>query len=149
MSHPFVGENARERERLRALAGRLSDEQLRLDLGGGWTVATALAHMAFWDYLSLNRIRQWKKAGVSPASLDLDVINDTLLPLLREVPPRKAADLAIAAAEAVDRELEELPLAMVEAIERLGDKRRLYRAVHRRMHLDQIEEALTGFGHSS
>lgn len=149
MTHPFVDENAREHERLRALARKLTDEQLRIDLGGGWTVATALAHLAFWDSLSLCRIRQWKQAGVSASSLDLDVINDALLPLLREIPPRKAADLAVAAAEAVDAELESLPAAIVEAIERLGDRRRLYRAVHRRMHLDQIEDTLSGLGHSS
>ncbi len=149
MDRPFIADNARERERLRAVVDKLSDEDLQLDLGGGWTLATALAHLAFWDYLSLTRIRQWKERGVSASSLDLDVVNDALLPLLRQVPARVAADLAIAAAEAVDKELESLPTGMVEAIEALGDRRRLFRSMHRRMHLDQIEETLTGLGHSS
>ncbi len=148
MDRSFVAENARARERLRALVKTLSDEQLRLDLGGGWTVGTALAHLAFWDYLSLARIREWKQAGVSPSALDLDVINDALLPVLRQVPTRKAADLAVAAAEAVDAELESLSTSMVDAIEALGDRRRLFRSIHRGMHLDQIEEALAGLGHS-
>ncbi len=149
MDKSFVVENARERERLRALVAKLSDDEFHLDLGGGWTVAAALGHLAFWDYLSLTRIRQWKERGVSASSLDLDVINDALLPLLLQLPVRIAAGLAVAAAEAVDRELENLPTSMVAAIEALGDRRRLFRSAHRRMHLDQIEETLTGLGHSS
>lgn len=149
MDRPFVTENTRERERLRALVGRLSDEELRLDLGGGWTIAAALAHLAFWDQLSLVRIRQWRQRGVSPSSLDLDVINDALLPLLLSIPPRDAADLAIAAAEAIDHELGQLAPEMIAAIEALGDKRRLFRSIHRGMHLDQIEEALASLGHST
>ena len=148
MDRSFVADNARASERLRALVDRLSDEQLGLDLGGGWTVATALAHLAFWDYLSLARIRRWKESGVSASALDLDVINDALVPVLRHVPGRKAADLAVSAAEAVDAELESLPASLVEAIERLGDRRRLFRATHRGMHMDQIEDALGDSGHS-
>ncbi len=149
MDRPFVVENARERERLRVLVAKLSDDELHLDLGGGWTVATALGHLAFWDYLSSSRIRQWKKRGVSASSLDIDLINDALLPLLQQLPVRVAANLAVAAAEAVDKELEDLPISIVEAIEALGDRRRLFRSMHRRLHLDQIEETLAGLGHSS
>ena len=148
MDQAFVVENARERERLRALVRKLNDEELRLDLGGGWTISAAIAHLAFWDQLSLVRISQWRQFGVFPSSLDLDVINAALLPLLLSIPPNKVADLAITAAEAVDRELENLPISMIEAIEGLGDRRRLFRSIHRSMHLDQIEEALTGLGHS-
>lgn len=149
MDQPFITENTRERERLRALVGKLSDEQLRLDLGGGWTIATGLAHLAFWDQLSLARIRQWKQSGVAASSLDLDIINAALLPLLLSIPPRKAVDLAIGAAEAIDDELGQLSPQMIAAIESLGDRRRLFRSIHRSMHLDQIEEALAGLGHAS
>jgi uncharacterized damage-inducible protein DinB len=148
MDQSFITENTRARERLRALVGKLSDEDLRLDLGGDWTVATVLAHLAFWDHLSLARIRQWKQGGVSASSLDIDVINDALLPLLQQVTSRKAADLAVAAAEAIDRELGQLSPEIIAAIEGLGDRRRLFRSIHRDMHLDQIEEALSGLGHS-
>jgi len=148
MDQPFVAGNTRERERFRALVGRLGDEELRLDLGGGWTVAAALAHLAFRDQLSLVRIRQWRQHGVSPSPLDIDIINDALLPLLLLISPRKAAELAIAAAEGIDRELGQLSPEMIAAIETLGDKRRLFRSIHRRMHFEQIEEALTGWGHS-
>ena len=149
MDCPFVTENTRERERLRALAAKLSDEDLRLNLGDGWTIATAFAHLAFWDQRSLIIIRKWNREGVTPSSPpDFDPINDALLPLCRAIPPRAAANLAIASAESVDREIEQLSPEMVAAIEGLGDRRRLFRSIHRKMHMDQIEEAFTGLGHS-
>jgi len=61
MDRPFLAENAQERERLRSLVGRLTDEELSLPLGNGWTVAVALAHLAFWDQRSLSLMRKWKR----------------------------------------------------------------------------------------
>ena len=149
MDRPFVTENTRERERLRALAAKLSDEDLRLDLGDGWAIAAAFAHLAFWDQRSLFIIRKWKREGVTPPPpLDFDPINDALLPLCRTIPPKAAANLAFTSAELVDREIEQLSSELVSAIEGLGDSRRLFRSIHRKMHLDQIEDALTGLGHS-
>ena len=55
--------NAKGRERLRALASRLSEEELRLEAGDGWTVGAILAHLAFWDYRVLGLILRWKKEG--------------------------------------------------------------------------------------
>jgi len=43
MERPFVAENAKERERLRSLVERLTDKELSLPLGNGWTIAVALA----------------------------------------------------------------------------------------------------------
>jgi hypothetical protein len=142
VEHPFVAENARERTRLRALASRLSDHDLGLKIDGGWTIAATLAHLAFWDQLTLVRIRRWKKGGVSSSSLDLDLINDALLPMIQAIPPRSAADLAIAAAEAIDRELQQLPTEMVADIQVSGGRLRLFRSEHRQKHLDQVEAAL-------
>lgn len=142
MEHPFVAENAQERTRLRALVGRLSDQDFAVKVGGGWTVAVTLAHMAFWDQLALVRTRRWKESGVSSSALDLDLINDALLPLFLAMPPRTAASLAIAAAEAIDRELQQLSPEMVDDIQVSGGRFRLFRSEHRRRHLDQIESAL-------
>jgi hypothetical protein len=47
MDRPFVAENAKERQRLISLVTRLTDEELRLPLDNGWTIAVALAHLAF------------------------------------------------------------------------------------------------------
>ena len=64
MDSPFVAENAQERERLRSLVKRLTDEELSLPLENGWTIAVALAHLSFWDQRSLFLMRKWNKSGV-------------------------------------------------------------------------------------
>lgn len=142
MERPFVAENAREGERLRSLVGRLTDQELNLPLGTDWTVAVALAHLAFWDQRSLVLMQKWEDDGVAPCPIDVEVINESLLPLWLALPPRAAAGLAISAAEAIDRELEEAPDELIAAIESLGEKFRLYRSEHRKMHLDHIEAVL-------
>ena len=142
MERPFVAENAKERERLRSLVKRLTDEELSLPLFNGWTIAVALAHLSFWDQRILFLMRKWKKSGVEPSSIDIDVTNDSLLSLWLALPPRKAANLAISSAKAIDRELEEASSDFITEIEGLGEKFRLYRSIHRKLHLDQIEEVL-------
>jgi len=143
MERPFVVENAKERERLRSLVERLTDKELGLPLGNGWTIAVALAHLSFWDQRILFLMRKWKKSGVETSSIDIDVTNDSLLSLWLTIPPRKAANLAISSAEAIDRELEEASSDFITEIEGLGEKFRLYRSIHRKLHLDQIEEFLS------
>jgi hypothetical protein len=142
MDRPFVLENAQERERLLSLAARLTEKELSLPLGNGWTIAVALAHLAFWDQRSLFLMRKWKKSGVELSPIDIDLTNDSLLSLWLALPPRTAAKLAVSSAEAIDRELEEATPDLIAAIESLGEKSRLYRSVHRKLHLDQIEEIL-------
>ena len=88
-------------------------------------------------------MRKWKKNGVEPSSIDIDVINDSLLSLWLAIPPRKAANFAISSAEAIDRELEEASSDFIIEIGGLGEKFRLYRSIHRKLHLDQIEELLS------
>ena len=142
MDRPFVAENAQESERLRSLVGRLTDEELSLPLGNGWTVAVAFAHLAFWDQRSIILIRKWKKSGIALSPIDIDVINDSLLSLWLALQPRIAANLAVSSAEAIDRELEEASSDLIAEIEGLGEKNRLYRSIHRKLHLDHIEELL-------
>lgn len=139
MDRSFVTENARERQRLSNLVTQLTDEQLSLSMGNDWTIAVALAHLAFWDQRSLILMRKWKTTEVAPSPIDIDVTNDALLPLWLALPPRAAAKLAISSAEAIDRELEESPSELISAIEKIGEKFRLYRSEHRKLHLDQIE----------
>lgn len=142
MDRPFSVENAGERERLRALVGRLTDEELTLSMANGWTVAVALAHLAFWDHRTLLLLQRWRSGGVKTSPIDADLTNDALLPLWLALPPRAAARLAVSSAEALDRELEEYHAELISAIEAAGEKSRLYRAPHRRAHLDEVEKAL-------
>jgi hypothetical protein len=142
MERPFVAENTRERERLISLVARLTDEELSLPLEMGWTIASALAHLAFWDQRAWVLMQRWKKGGVADSPADTDAINDALLPLCLAIPPRVAANLATLAAEAIDRELEQASPKLIADIAALGDKFRLWRSLHRRTHLDQIEARL-------
>jgi DinB superfamily len=143
MDRPFAAENTKERNRLISLVGRLTDQELRLPLGNDWTIAVALAHLSFWDQRALFLMRKWRKSGVvEPAPIDVDLTNDSLLALWSALPPRSAADLAVSSAEQIDRELEEAPSDLITKIERLGENSRLYRSIHRKMHVDEIEKRI-------
>ena len=143
MDRPFVAENTKERERLSALVGRLTDEELSLPLEDDWTIAVALAHLSFWDQRSLILVRKWKKSGVvEPSPIDIDVTNDSLLSIWLAIPPRAAANLAVSSAEEIDRELEEASADLISKIDSLGEKFRLYRSIHRKLHVDQIVKLL-------
>ena len=146
MERPFVAENAKARERLCSLVVGITDEELNLLLGNDWTIAVALAHLAFWDQRSLVLMRKWKQNGVELSPIDIDVTNDSLLPLWRAMPPRVAAELAVSSAEAIDRELQAASSDLIDAIEGLGEKFRLYRSMHRKLHLDEIEAFLSKRG---
>ena len=140
----MVNENAAERRRLEALAGRLSDADLQRDLGDGWTVAVALAHLAFWDRRAVLVLERWQRDGKLPDDPEADLLNDSLLDEWRLLPPRRAAELAVAAAQAVDLTIERLDARVADAVRGRGEDWRLRRAAHRREHLDQIDRALRG-----
>jgi hypothetical protein len=143
MKRSLIEENRRERDRLCLLVERLTEDQLNLPLENDWTIAVALAHLAFWDQRSLVLIRKWKSSGVVELSpIDIEVTNDSLLPLCRSLPPREAANLSVSCAESIDRELEETSEEMIEQIVRLEGKHRVHRFLHRKAHLDQIEALL-------
>lgn len=142
MDRAFVAENARERERLRALVNGMTDEELSLPLNAGWTIASALAHIAFWDKRALVLMRKWATTPVERSPIDEDVTNDALLPICLAIPPRISAKLAVSCAKAIDLELEGAPDKLITDIMKLGDRFRLFRADHRKIHLDQIERFL-------
>lgn len=143
MERLFVAANTKERNRLISLVGGLTDEELKLPLGNDWTIAVALAHLSFWDQRALFLVRRWRNSGVvKPSPIDIDLTNDSLLSLWLAIPPRAAADLAVSSAEQIDRELEEAPSDLITKIENLGESFRLYRSIHRKLHIDEIEEVL-------
>jgi len=143
MDRPFVAENTKERARLIALVGRLTDQELSLPLGKDWTIAVALAHLAFWDQRALFLLRRWRNTGiVEPSPIDIDLTNDSLLALWSALPPRTAANLAVSSAEEIDRELDAAPSDLIIKIESLGENYRLSRSIHRKLHVDEIEQVL-------
>ncbi len=146
MKSQYIKKNDASRERLTKLIREISDEELKLVIyKEGWTVAAALGHLAFWDQRRALNLNEWRLKGITPSGineLDTNIINDTLVPFLLALAPRKAAGLAIAAAEKVDKVIEGLPDDLVKKIEGLGDKYALDRELHRTMHLDEIDALL-------
>ncbi|MBI2159458.1 MAG: maleylpyruvate isomerase N-terminal domain-containing protein [Candidatus Rokubacteria bacterium] len=145
----YVALNETQRQRLSALVRRLSDAELGRALAAGWTVAGVLGHLAFWDERILVLLERWQREGGSavPPPLDhgaVDWINDAAKPLLLSLPPRRVAALAVAIAEAVDREVAALPDELVARNAAAGNPVNLLRAEHRREHLDEIERTLGG-----
>ncbi len=143
MEKSYITENKKSRERLTKLVKSISDEDLQLVIyKEGWTVAVVLAHLAFWDERRRLMLKLWEEKGVSPTPHIDDIVNDALIPVLLTIPPRKAAELAVTAAEALDKEIKELRPEMRRAIEALNEEKTLNRAIHRNMHLDEIDTLL-------
>jgi uncharacterized damage-inducible protein DinB len=139
---PYAAENAAQRDRLRALVARLSDADLARRVDGGWTVAMVLVHLAFWDRYRESSFTQWQHGGDMPTPVGADAINAAVALLSEAIPPREAGRLAVEAADAIDRVLEQLPADKVTAAEAAGLTQLLNRSLHRREHLAQIEQAL-------
>jgi hypothetical protein len=140
-----VADNDTERARLVAFVAGRSDADLARAMPAGWTVAAVLAHLAFWDQRALVLLEQWDKTGrVPPANdgVDVDWINDAAKPMFLALPPRRAAELALSIAQAVDAKVAALSDDLVARNAAAGTRVALSRATHRREHLDEIERAL-------
>ena len=143
----YVAQNTAERDRLREFVRRVSDQDLQTQMPAGWTVAAVLAHLAFWDQRIVVLLDAWQRAGATgvPGSVgdhDVDWINDAGKPMLLALPPRAAAHLAVAAAEAADARVAGLKDEFLAANAKAGTPINPLRATHRKAHLDEIERAL-------
>ena len=141
----YVQKNTAQLARLKALVAQSSDADLAKPMPAGWTVAGVLGHLAFWDQRILELIARWEKQGIAPSTeveADIDWINDAGKPLMLALPPRKAAELAIAIAEATDRKVATLADDLVAKNAAAGSPLNLSRADHRGEHLDEIERVL-------
>ena len=126
---------------MRALAERLTDDELRQPVGEHWTVAIVFAHLAFLDRRALWVLDATQREGkvVNP---DWGIfVNDISLPFWAALPPREAVRLALEAAEAVDTRLEAYSPELLEQVQ-AEYKRYIFRANHRNEHIDEAEAAL-------
>jgi hypothetical protein len=140
---PVIAESNRSQaERLRALAQRLTPAMLAVRLTNGWTVAMALAHIAFWDRQRLCLMQRWGAGDWCNGGYDGDLFNEVLLPFLELLPADRVASLAVETAERVDAVLLGAPDELISAALARPDKPNLDRGSHRGYHLDQIERAL-------
>lgn len=136
----ILAHNAEQLSRLETIAR--SNIDLAKDLGEGWTVSVALAHMAFWDRRAVGLLKLWDGEGRLPDSVYEDVLNEVLLPEWQALEPEKALQLALDAARAVNASVEGMDGTKAEAIAMMGNGFILARGEHRQEHLDQIERAL-------
>ncbi len=142
--HELNAENDRSRRDLAAFTASLSQADLATDIGGGWTVAMALGHTAFWD---LHVASQWRRRGnrLTPetwADQAADFVNDGLEPLLAALPAAEAIRLVLAAAAEVDAVVADLPDASLDAV-RAEDRGWLVDGwEHRAEHIAQANRGL-------
>lgn len=138
----YAERNRAERERLGRLIERLSDDDLRRAIPGTeWSVADALAHLAFYDRRAQILMEKFARDGVTSSPLDPQTINDALLRLTRLISPRAIAEEALTAAEAADRAADALSDAVLAEIRARGEVKP-GRFEHRASHLADIEAAL-------
>ena len=147
VSPAFAESNRSQTERLRRLVERLDPAMLRVRLPNGWTVAGALAHLAFWDRQRLCLMRRWAAGDFCSGAYDGDVFNAAMQPMLEMIPPERAAAAALEAAEEVDTLLLEVSDEVVSASLARPDAPNLDRGSHREHHLDAVETALEKAGY--
>jgi hypothetical protein len=140
----YIAENDRERRRLEAVVEKLDDAALSRTMPASWTVAGVLAHLAFWDQRVLVLIELLKRGATAPTEdpIDVDWINDAAKPTQLALPPRRAATLAVETARATDHAVATLSDDLLAKNAAAGGPIYLLRARHRRVHLDEIEQAL-------
>ena len=142
----FQRQNDESRERLAHLVETLTPGQLATDLGEGWTVASALGHMGFWDRWQAAR---WTEmlAGTWTAETGSilraeDLANEALHPYWAGLAAENVTALAMEAAATLDALIASAPDALVDQLEGTSVAFLLHRHNHRNDHLGQIERAL-------
>lgn len=143
MTFPYSQQNTESRQRLTALVRRLTDTDLALSTGYGWTIGALLAHLAFWDQRMSVILDRWLTEGFDASEIDSRAVNDALKILCHALEPRIAAELALVAAEKIDSQLETLSPELVKQIEdhaaATGTQFRMNRSLHRESHVKDIE----------
>jgi hypothetical protein len=145
MDRAYVAENEAELERMRAFVAGLDEDGLAHPTDAGWTVASVLAHLAFWDYRVVAMLDRWAPDGSGPPPTDeedADWINDATKPIFLALPPALAARIALEAAEASDLAVAAMSDELLSANEAMGGFIYPYRVEHRREHLDELEQAI-------
>lgn len=133
--------NRASTERIKQLAASLSDEEMQTRVGEHWTVAIALAHLAWWDRRVMYVLDMTAKNGkLFVPEIDI-IVNDLSLPLWAAIPPREAARIAIESSADLDAQLEAFPQDLLEEIYNYN-KRWVVRALHRNEHLNEVDAAL-------
>jgi len=141
----YVRENEASRRELAELIARLEEPEFQCVVGSGWTVASLLCHLAFWDQRALFLLREWQRGQFEPSQLGsqtVDSINEAAKAIGDAVPGPAAAKLAMESAAASDSVVAGITDEFAQRIVWAGYERYLRRYLHRREHLEKIKEAL-------
>ena len=141
--------NRAQTARLRALVFGLDAPAMAARLPNGWTVAVALAHIAFWDRQRLCLLRRWAAGTDCHGGYDGEMFNEVLLPFLEAIPADRAAAMAVQAADEIDQFLSAVSDEVVAAALARPDAPNLDRGSHREYHLHQVEQALAERRHAA
>ena len=143
----YVDANRVALDRLRGFVEKASDADLAHPMEAGWTVATVLAHVSFWDLRVVACVDAWGPDGSGPLPTyhddAVDWINDATKPLISALEPRVAARVTVEAAEAADQAVAGLSDELYATNESLGWLVNPDRADHRLEHLEEIEQVLS------
>ena len=146
MDRSFQRQNDESRERLARLVATLTPTQLSIDLGEGWTVASALAHTGFWDRWQGDR---WEEMLAGKWTADSESIlkaehlaNDALHPYWAGIAAADVPKLALAAATRLDALIASAPDDLAAPLEGTPIAFLLHRHNHRGEHLDHIERSI-------
>lgn len=141
----FTDDNIRQTARLRKALNGITPAQWGRDIGGGWTVGTMACHLAFWDTMTLARLRKWKNTGKLTAVPDADnieVINESVRIITSAVGLPGGPEYVIKAAEEIDAFVAGLTPADLKELDATGRERWYKRSAHRGDHLPRIEGGL-------
>lgn len=135
-----LARNAESTRRVAALVARLDASDLARDLGGGWTVGFALAHVAFWEARQDVAIRAWLDGEEFP---DEDpTVNPSLEAMSVALDPEAVAASIEATCRRLDATVEGLTAQQRRELADAGFGYAVARWAHREDHIDQIEAAL-------
>jgi hypothetical protein len=135
----ILADNEAQLKRLESLIARKPDYSA--DLGEGWTLSVALAHLGFWDRRAAYLLTHWQ-VGSPPMEVDDDMLNTALFDEWKALSGAAAGKLAVRAAREVTAVVKSLDSRVADDVAARGYKWLMHRANHRREHLDQIEAAL-------
>lgn len=142
----FERHNDESRARLGRVVGSLTPAQLEIDLGEGWTVASALAHTGFrdrWQAARWTRMLAGDWTADDASVLEAEhLANVALDPYWAGISSGELAEIALEAAANVDALIAAAPDALVEALEGTADAFLLHRYRHRNDHVDHIERSI-------
>ncbi len=132
--------NIQSTDRLRDLVAGLGADDINRDLGGGWTVGFALAHLAFWDARQVAALQRMSQGEPFPSE-DM-ATNAALERIAAAFNPTTIGAAAVRAADQLDVAVAQLSAEKLQSLSNAGLSYAVERAPHREEHMRQIEAAL-------